>query len=716
MKQGLKQGRKQGPVTRTPLAALMSGGAALLLGGVAASAWAQTAPGAEAGIETVLIVAPAERPDLDLDHVSATGSRLNLSARDLPASVESVDAQTIRQRGDVSMREAITRTTGLTDIATQGDGGVAYSARGFTGNNSVGVLIDGQHMLVGAGTSTDPTSTWGYERIEVLRGSGSVINGTGTTGATINAIRKAAQREASGELLLGIGARSTLRAGLGGTGALGAAGAFRLDAYTEKSDGFVDRGESSAKKLMGSARFDPRSDLRLEFQFDHNDQKPTRYWGTPLVNGAIDGALREQNYNVADAAIAYVDDRVLGRALWQAAPNLRLVEEMSYFTARRHWRDAEEYAYDPASKRVERASFGEIFHHQRQIGNRIEAAYALQGNRLVAGWEVSNIDFRHDSNAFDGADSVALQGFDPGSFAPQGVAATPNFRSQTRARAVYAEDAYNFSEQLLLVAGARHDRYGYTRFNPRSGTGFDAVLASTALRLGLSYRLTPATALYAQASTGSDPIGSLLSLNLANSQFTLTRARQVEAGVKQDFAGGLGEWTGALYRISKDDILTRDPVHPSVSIQGGSQSSQGAELSASVLPGLGWRIDGNLALVDARFDTLRDGAGVSYAGKRAPNVAGQVANLWLSRGVAQWQGGIGGRYVGKSYADNGNSMVLPAYTVIDASLAWRANRTMTLRANLRNLGDRVYATTAYTGTQVSLGEPRHVELTAEFKF
>jgi iron complex outermembrane receptor protein len=49
-------------------------------------------------------------------------------------------------------------------------------------------------------------------------------------------------------------------------------------------------------------------------------------------------------------------------------------------------------------------------------------------------------------------------------------------------------------------------------------------------------------------------------------------------------------------------------------------------------------------------------------------------------------------------------------------VAWHKDRNTTFRAIVRNLGDRVYATTAYTPTQVSLGDPRHVELTAEFKF
>ncbi|MGZ7236652.1 TonB-dependent receptor domain-containing protein, partial [Streptococcus pyogenes] len=74
-------------------------------------------------------------------------------------------------------------------------------------------------------------------------------------------------------------------------------------------------------------------------------------------------------------------------------------------------------------------------------------------------------------------------------------------------------------------------------------------------------------------ATGHDPVTSMISLNLANADFKLTRGKQVEVGVKQRLADGRGEWTAAFYRIDKDDIITRDPDNSALSIQGGSQYS-----------------------------------------------------------------------------------------------------------------------------------------------
>ena len=90
---------------------------------------------------------------LKLTDVNKTGSRLGLTALETPASIESIDIDTIRSRGDNNVREAVSRSTGITDISNLGSG-VFFSARGFTGNNSVGQAEDGIRLLTAASTST----------------------------------------------------------------------------------------------------------------------------------------------------------------------------------------------------------------------------------------------------------------------------------------------------------------------------------------------------------------------------------------------------------------------------------------------------------------------------------------------------------------------------------------------------------------------------------
>jgi iron complex outermembrane receptor protein len=671
-------------------------------------------------LPTVTVHGAVLEQGLALDRPHTTGSRLDISALDLPASTETLSAATIAARGDLLVKDAVTRTTGLTDSSSPGSG-VSYSARGFNGNSSIALLENGQRLLVGSGTATYPSDPWGYETIEVLRGPGSVVHGSGATGAVINAVRKAPRRASSLEILGGVGGADNnlaLRAGIGATGALGEQGAFRVDAYAGRSDGFIDRGESRHGKILTSMTTTLATGVTLYAQLDHAEQKPIRYFGTPLVNGGLAEHLRDQNYNAGDVVLRFVDDKAVARLHWQLTPNLDLSNELAYFKSHRDWRNIESYAYDPVRNVVDRSDYIGIRHDQEQTANRLEARWKGGANQLVAGWEASTINFKHTNNSpYGGSSTVAPTGFDPGSFWDTPDPFRPNFATDTTTHAFYLEDAYQVNERLLLLAGVRHDRYKVERRNLLADSGdFDTTLRSNAVRLGASWKLAPDTSLYGQVSTGSDPVTSILSMNLANSKFKLTEARQVEAGIKRMLAGGRAEWTAALYKIKKDDIITRDPNNPALSIQGGSQTSQGVELSASVSLAPGWRMDANVAYTDAEFDQLLEAGNISRAGNRPADVPKTSANLWLSHRGGDWRTSAGLRYVGERFISNANTQALPAYATLDASIGWTLGRNVQLQLNLRNLTDKLYAITSYGASQYLLGDERHAELTVHWRY
>nr|WP_229256876.1 TonB-dependent receptor [Duganella lactea] len=516
--------------------------------------------------------------------------------------------------------------------------------------------------------------------------------------------------------MAGVGGGQALRAGVGGTGALGEKGAFRIDAYADHSDGFIDRGDARHGKVLTSVNYALSPDLDLDLSLDHLEQKPQRYFGTPLVNGGLSRALRDQNYNVSDADIHFVDDKAVARLTWRYSPALTVSNELAYMKARRNWRNVESYSYNAAASVVERSDYIGIHHDQEQTGNRLEARWVDGAHRVAAGWEASIIHFKHTNNSpYGGASTVTPFGFNPGVFdSPDPI--QPNFATDTTSYAFYLEDAYRITPELLLLGGLRHDRYKVERVSLLGAAGFTSTLQSNAARLGLTWKLDQATALYAQVSSGSDPVASLLSLNLANSRYKLTSSRQVEAGVKQSLAGGKAEWTAALYRITKDDIITRDPANAALSIQGGAQSSRGAEVTASVALNAAWRVDANAAYTDAQFDRLIEGGNLSRAGNRPADVPKISSNLWFNYKADGWRGALGARYVGERYIDNANSQALPAYTTFDASLGWQYSRNVLVQLNLRNLANKLYAVTSYTSSQYLLGDRRHAELTVQWRY
>jgi len=160
---------------------------ALVLGALSAPAYADDADDASTGAPAIIVEGAPLRPTLDAE---STASRLGLSVREIPASVELIDGDAIRLRGDRSILEAVTRATGVTSVATPGNGGTALSARGFSGQGSVMQLLDGTRLFVGSGTLTFPFDPWTVDRIEVLRGPASVMYGEGAIGGAINIVTK----------------------------------------------------------------------------------------------------------------------------------------------------------------------------------------------------------------------------------------------------------------------------------------------------------------------------------------------------------------------------------------------------------------------------------------------------------------------------------------------------------------------------------------------
>ncbi|MCB5190119.1 TonB-dependent receptor [Methylobacillus arboreus] len=674
----------------------------------------------EATLEEIQVKAQPDKPGLNLKKTNSTSNRLGLTAQETPASIETLDIQTIRQRGDISVREAVTRTTGITDISTPGNG-QSFSSRGFAGNNSVAQAEDGVRLMTGAGTLTYPSDTWGYERIEVLRGPASVLFGDGSSGGIVNSIRKQASREASIEALVGAGSYGAYRAALGGTGAISEIGAFRIDASVLGGDGYISRGDYDSKKIMTSLLFTPTDHLRIGFTLDHAKDSPTANFGAPLRNGKINHALRSSNYNVTNNEMEFEDTRARAKIEWNVTEHLQLKNEAYWFKSDREWQNAENYALNSITNTVTQSTFLAITHGQKQIGNRFEIIHSDEfwehQNRFSAGWEISRSELHHASNAGNTASNVIPLGADTGLFLST-TAVLPNYNGTIRQQAFFAEDAFNLNDRWKLIAGVRKEFIHSDREDFRNvANEVRDKFSPVTWRLGTVLEATDNTNLYGQISKGTDPITNLLGLNLANSQFDLTRSRQAEVGIKQSLENIKGEWTLALYHIAKDNIITQDPITPSISVQGGKQSSRGIEYSTTLYPVEHWRLDFNAALLNARYDELREGgAGISRAGNTPTNVPEKVANAWVYYQAPEWEAGIGARYIGKRYANNANDISLAAYTVYDASAAWHVNKQMTLRANIRNLTDKFYAALAYGSTQQIVGAPRQLELTAEFRY
>jgi iron complex outermembrane receptor protein len=715
--------------------------AALLLScAVAASLASAGAAAAQSPVVSGVVVTGQRRSELV--QPAATGSRLGITVLQTPASVEVLSGDLIRERGDLSIVDAVTRTTGVTTAANGGNGGTGLTVRGFTDQGSVMQLYDGVRLYPGAGTVTFPFDPWTADRVEVMRGPALVLFGQGAIGGVINVIpRKPDTQKTVTDAEAGYGSENTWHAAAGAGGPINPQLAYRVDASLRGSDGWVINGKSDSQALSASLRFAPTDKLTFLLSNDYAIQNPMDYYGVPAFNGGFMTRLRRQNYEVADSVIHYIDNQTRLRAAWQATDSISVTNTAYRLTSDRTWHNLDTYFFNGPNL-MDRTDYFGGEHHQTQVGDQLsglfKARFGAVENDLVLGLDANDIRFQHVNNftfvdtsgCCDPVNTVPVIGFNPGLFVNPAYI-LPAYRTETNQLALFAEDRLKLTDQLSLVAGVRREhanvrRYANTYDAALRPTGsvqqFSKNLDNTSGRIGVVYQPVASSSVYAQYTTGTDPLGSLITTSSSQINFTLATARQVEVGYKQSFLGGRGEFTAAVYDIVKNNLLTRDVSNPALVQQVGQQSSRGVELSLVMPLTSQLSVEANAAVLRARFDKFFENVGgvaVSRNGKRPANTPDVSSNLWLTYtpiARLRLQGGL--RYVGDTVSDNANAAAnrLPDYLVLDAGAAYAVSSKVNVRLSLYNLTDKLYASNAYNPGQWILGRPRSVDVTISARF
>src|ERR1700716_1658084 len=199
--------------------------------------------------------AASAAPTLNLTGPASSGSRLNLTRLQTPASVEVITPETIAERGQHNVLDAVTQNvTGFTASPAPGNGSLAFNTRGFTGNGTVMTLYDGTRLYVGSGTLTFPFDTWSAQRIEVLRGPASVMYGEGAIGGAINVISKMPLTVQRNEAEVSLDSNMTKRLAVDSGGPINKDVSYRVTAIGNMSDGWVDRDKTSNVAVSAAVR------------------------------------------------------------------------------------------------------------------------------------------------------------------------------------------------------------------------------------------------------------------------------------------------------------------------------------------------------------------------------------------------------------------------------------------------------------------------------
>ncbi|MBL8267535.1 TonB-dependent siderophore receptor, partial [Steroidobacter sp.] len=141
-------------------------------------------------LEEVLVVAQRA------NRVSTGATNLKLEIKDTPQSVSVINQVEMDQFGADNINDALKMATGI-QVEEVSTNSTQYLSRGFEIKNT---QIDGVGLPNGWGIVTNAMDSYGFEKIEVIRGANGLLTGVGNAAGTINYVRKRPTNEAQGQI------------------------------------------------------------------------------------------------------------------------------------------------------------------------------------------------------------------------------------------------------------------------------------------------------------------------------------------------------------------------------------------------------------------------------------------------------------------------------------------------------------------------------------
>ena len=695
---------------------------------------------------------------LNTNGVASSASRLGLTVREIPATVEVIDQQTIRDGGYRTTTEVAQATVGLTG----GDGPAepgAFSMRGFT-NSQINILYNG--IKIGPQNMTSRyMDTANLDSVEILKGPASLLSGEGATGGAINFVNKQpTSGPVQNEAFFSWDSLNSFRSSYGSGGSTNVQGLdYRFDISRSSLNGFIDDTDTKTFNISSQLNYKVSDNLKVWGAFEYKQDVSHAYWGTPLVpiafsgpnathgivsgtyisndNGTnlgpitIDGRTLSTNYNVAD-------NYVKAEELWLRSgfelninSDLTLKSQVYAYDAQRAWQNSEVAAFNADLNMVDRERFY-VAHNQQLFGNITDLTWnsriAGMDNRLVTTVAASNLDFGRPGAANFPHDDVPLVDPSPGLY---GLLTTQNQTAVINNQSLSVEDRLKITQTFALLGGLRFEGIELAR-NSTDVTGadklgfpFSKTWTPLTGRIGYTWEAIPGLTFYSQYATGADVAANNIFLLAGTQPLNLTTSQTYETGLKQLFWDKKAEWSLSVYDIQRQNVYAA-AGGMTLNI-AGQENSKGVEIAAAIKPTTAWKFWGNFAYVNARYADY-DFAGGSFSGNTPPNVPEIVANAGASYRFATTlpvEVGMSARYVGNRFNSDANTVIMDAYTVADAYVFvdipksfFPAVDQTRVSFRVRNLFDRRYAIWGdpFYPDQILLGAPRTFELAAAFKW
>ena len=691
--------------------------------------------------------------------------------RDVPQSLTIVTEKLIDDRQLDTLKEALKNTGGISFQAAEG-GEEDIRLRGFSLQSTGDIFIDGMR---------DPAfyerDSFNWDRLEVLRGSASMLFGRGSTGGAVNQVSKQPWLMNQHEVAVTMGSGGYLR----GTGDFsfktGDDAGLRINAMSTIADNEgapIDKRGLAATYRWGTGRAD---EFTAGLFYLRNENGI--HYGLPWLRpGAANGGTwlwpedpgRSYYGMESDVAVSGTSQgnfthlhRFSGGAELKTAVRVARYDRDQRASAIRFLCVPNNQGVLPAGCAEETTadnfSDATVLRRSSDTGVQLktmnmDTVYAqsdYSGRHLWLGREHSvqaGVDFAHEK-----FENFAVAPGNPGLTKPRTTVGTPNdgafidesarmlVRNRTfdaKALGVYAQDMVQLAPMWKVLAGLRWDkldgRYHAITAQGQPTTGNPPVdnpcftPADTrysrndslwSKRVGLLFQPTPQQSYHLSYGTSFNTSGDTYMYDSGTANTAPESSRNIELGAKLDSANGNFTTRLALFHATKYNERNRDEPTTCNYVLSGERHAAGIEidLAGRLLPG--WEVYGSYAFIpEAEVDASSGAAGTEPVGSRPGLTPRHTGTLWTTYQLdANWRvgGGLNARSSDRPVGLAANSQIVAPKYITGDLMAEYTRGDLSYKLFLSNVTDEYYADYLYRGHYIP-GKPRTLQVTAAYRF